>query len=572
MSGLFFDVINVKIMKTKAMWFYLLFGLLFLVAPFYTEPTIGGTGFHLPINTSIWLVAPWFMVAGVLLSVYTKALRLPRDWWLFIPFLLILILSGLLNNDEPIVWLFRMGAVFGGALFLVALFQFNLSSKKIELALYFLLLAMFFHGLVAVVQTQELSYLLPWFLQSPNGVPYGVFQQINIQASYMATSLVITTYLISRPRFLVSQWPLKIALLVVVATSSYVIFSSGSRVGLLGILLSLPIIAFVRRRQLARHKGFILICLLVMNGNAWNEQGGVSKSLAKMTQNTQSVRLAMYTIGTELVLQKPLLGHGIGSFNRVWAQQSGDFHNRYPNAVLPEAIITIHPHNEFLYWLIEGGSIIVLGMILIIAAVGMALYQCGLSRGGAYLAMLIPITLHSQVELPFYGSSLHWFTWLFLLFLPLRHQVITYGIRLSRSAVALIYITSLSLSLLVSSLMLHTLRAQADIFRFLHGDRKPPHLQIAINNLYFKPLAIEAAMRSTLYGGIQNDDEIFVREFVTWASKLKPVISMTIYEDITIAYDYLAYTNVDCELLKTGVNIYPANEKLTTAYNRCLSK
>ena len=562
-------------METRAVWFYLLIGIVFLVAPFYTEPTIGGTGFHLPFNISIWLVAPWFMAAGVLLSMYSRVLRLPREWWLFIPFLLILILSGLLNNDEPIVWLFRIGAVFGGALFLFALFQFNLSSKNVELALYCLLLAMFFHGLVAAVQTQEISYLLPWFLQSPNGVPYGVFQQINIQSSYMATSLVIVTYLMSRPRFLVSRWPLKFALLVIIATSSYVIFSSGSRVGLLGVLLSLPIIAFVRRRQLARHKGFILICLLVINSNAWNEQDGVSRSLVKiadLTQNVQSARLAMYTIGTELVFQKPLLGHGIGSFNRVWAQQSGDFHNRYPNAVLPNSIVTIHPHNEFLYWLIEGGSIIVLGMILIIAAVGMALYQCGLSRGGAYLAMLIPITLHTQVELPFYGSSIHWFTWLFLLFLPLRHQVITYGIRLSRSAVALIYITSLSLSLLVSSLMLHTLRAQADIFRFLHGDRKPPHLQIAINNLYFKPLAIEAAMRSTLYGGIQNDDEIFVREFVTWASKLKPVISMTIYEDIAVAYNYLDYTSVDCKLVQVGSELYSYNEKIHTAYQVCKVK
>ncbi|MDT8371359.1 MAG: hypothetical protein RQ783_05105 [Gammaproteobacteria bacterium] len=53
-----------------------------------------------------------------------------------------------------------------------------------------------------------------------------------------------------------------------------------------------------------------------------------------------------------------------------------------------------------------------------IAGIGLAAFAFGViitliklphSRRYAYGAMLLPIALHTQVELPFYISSLHWF-------------------------------------------------------------------------------------------------------------------------------------------------------------------
>jgi len=561
-------------MKAKTIGFYVLLGLVLLIAPFYTGPSIGGSGLRLPFNISIWFVIPWFLLAAILIILRTKIVHLPQHWRLFLPLFILMFISGMLSNSEPIAWLFRLSFIFGGGLFLLALFQYKPRENQINVVLFGLLLAMFFHGLIAVVQTQFPNYLPLWLPPSPNGVPYGIFQQINIQASYMVTSLIVLTYLISRPCFLTSGMLLKIAMLAVVATSSYVIFASGSRIGLLALFLSLPLLVIARRQQLVKHKGFLLVALLVMNANAWYQQAGISQSLAKTTNLTQgeykAARLGMYTIGTELVLQKPFLGHGIGSFQQVWAQQAGDFHRRFPEAILPDVIITTHPHNEFLYWLIEAGSVVVLGILLVILAVGLAIYRCGFSRGGAYLAMLLPITLHTQVELPFYGSSAHWFTWLLLLFLPLRHTVVNYGMHLSRYATALLYTVSLSLAVLVSSFMVHTFRAQSDIFRFLYTKSEPPYLQVAMHNIYFKPLAIELAMRSNLYEGIKRQDETFVRAFIEWSNDMGEARSMLIYEDLVKAYDYLQYVDVECALVKVGAEIYPNNKNLSGAYVHCL--
>jgi O-antigen ligase len=561
--------------KNKINLFYIFFGFVFLLAPFFYVPNIGGAGLRLPFNIMVWFVVPWFICIGIFLMLKSKSINLPKVWCYFIPFIAIVILTGTLNNSEPVAWLFRQGTIFGGILFLLALFQIGLTQKYVELALYLLLLAIFLHACIVLLQTQFPDYLPSWLPPSLRGKPYGMFQQVNIQASYMATALVIVGYLISRPSFQFSRLPLKLFLIIVVAVCSYVNFATGSRIGLLAMLLSLSILVITRYKYLAKHKGYIAILLVMIGGIAWLAQDGINQSLEKTATLTEgenkAARLSMYQIGTELVLQKPFVGHGIGNFKQVWAQQSGGFQQRFPNAAIPEEKFTTHPHNEILFWLIEGGSFVVFGMAIMILGIGIALYRCGFSRGGSYLAMLLPITLHTQVEMPFYGSSVHWFTWIFLLFLPLRHRTITYGVNLSRYAILSIYISFVSLSLLVSSFMLHTLRSQSDIFNFLYTKSEPPYLQIAMNNLYFKPLAVELAMRSKLYNGIDTGNEQYVRSFIFWASDKTPAISLLIYEDLVKAYDHLNYINLDCSVLAKGKDTYPNNKELIDGYTECIS-
>jgi O-antigen polymerase len=59
--------------------------------------------------------------------------------------------------------------------------------------------------------------------------------------------------------------------------------------------------------------------------------------------------------------------------------------------------------------MIEGGLFIIIGILTVMFVVVLALIRCGKQRSAGYVAMLIPITLHTQFEQPFYISSLHWF-------------------------------------------------------------------------------------------------------------------------------------------------------------------
>ncbi|MCP4275798.1 MAG: hypothetical protein GY779_05535, partial [Gammaproteobacteria bacterium] len=282
-----------------------------------------------------------------------------------------------------------------------------------------------------------------------------------------------------------------------------------------------------------------------------------------------SARVNMYRIAAELVAEKPVFGHGIGSFLRVWGQQAGDYHQRFPDAVLPEYVT--HPHNEIVYWLIEGGVVAFSGMLLIFAVVLLALWRCGLHRGGAYLALLLPIGLHSLVELPFYISSLHWFLWMFLIFVVLRHRTKTKPLELSRPATRLIPALALVLSIGSGYFLLHTARAQADIMAFLQA--KPgggPYLEIARNNLYFKSRAEGLAMRSLLHHAIQNQQPEKVQVFLAWGEpRLALWPGLKLHEDLINAYHFLKDNKNKCRIIHEGAWRYPANEPLGKAVLGC---
>ena len=117
--------------------------------------------------------------------------------------------------------------------------------------------------------------------------------------------------------------------------------------------------------------------------------------------------------------------------------------------------------------------------------------------------MLLPISLHTQVELPFYASSLHWFVWLFLIYLVLRHQIKKIEIGLSQTASRLLQTSAVLGAFSVSFFMVNTAKAQADLYDFLYNkNARPPYLLVALNNSYFKPLPEQVAMRSNLYANI----------------------------------------------------------------------
>jgi len=213
--------------------------------------------------------------------------------------------------------------------------------------------------------------------------------------------------------------------IVSIALNSFVIVYSGSRVGLLSLVISLLLLFIFRGRLLLRNKLLLLCAIIAITSGTIAGKSGMERSFAQTMNIAQGVsrdaRINMYSIAFELIVQKPLLGHGIGNYLRVWNLQTGDYFARHPDAVLP--LYITHPHNELVYWLIEGGVVIVLGILAAIVAVVLGLIRCGPRRAAGYTAILLPITLHTQVELPFYISSVHWFLWLFLIFVVLRHQV-----------------------------------------------------------------------------------------------------------------------------------------------------
>jgi O-antigen polymerase len=559
---------NLTILNQQKSALFLL-ALLFVVSPFYSVNNIGGIGLALTFNIPIWVIASCFIAAGIALFSSSRKWVYPSLWLYLLAFPVIVILIGFLNEvNRPTTWLMRQLYLLGGLGFLFALFQFRFKQQNLDNILFIIIVATGLHGLLGSLQTLSLDEVTKWF---PNRdlLPRGNFQQVNVLSSFLVTGIAVTLYYISRPSFLTRAITVKTVIVISFMLAVYVVMASGSRVGLLSLFLVVPLILVSRYKLLIRQKPMLGVLLAASCVSIYLGQTGIQQTMDKTSQlhdeSYSAARLSLYAIGAELVIQKPFKGYGIGNFRKAWNPQSSDYVNRNPDIHIPNSIN--HPHNEILFWLIEGGLLAFAGILVFATGVFIALYRCGFQRGGAYTAMLLPISLHTQVELPFYASSLHWFIWLFLIYLVMGHQIKKVEIRLSKAASISLQILAVIIAISTTAFMVNTAKAQEDLYDFLYNkNAEPPYLQKALNNLYFRPLAEQVAMRSNLYANIENDNIEEVERFVLWANDyVNKDPELKVYEDLISASVYLNPEGKGCDRITEALTMYAHNKPLQKA-------
>lgn len=351
---------------------------------------------------------------------------IPRYFILIAAFPILVTFSGFVAGvEQPISWFFRLLCIWAGLGFIFSLFQSGLSQGRVDRVLFIILISALIQGLVGIAQlwlTTDMPFFLP---SSSSGRPYGLFQQINNQASYQATALIISAYLIARPYIFTRGYLKKIIILITILVASYVLTVSNSRIGVLTVFLGLLLIISAFWRNYAKNKKQALaaIVMIVVGFGLGQKEANnliIDKTVALQSGYSGSARLSIYSVSLDLVKQEPIFGHGIGSFGRVFQYQLPTFYSKNPDAILPYEYVA-HPHNEIFLWLVEGGIVAGLGLLCIVAWLVLILSKLGWHRGGAYVAMLFPITAHTLAELPLYQSALHWFLLLFLLFISGSH-------------------------------------------------------------------------------------------------------------------------------------------------------
>jgi O-antigen polymerase len=550
--------------------------LLFAIAPLYYQPNLGGRGLGIPFNLTSWAAATTTICYAMFMVVARKSIQLPQRSLYFIAAPVVIILNSIITGtSQPDVFLFRELFLVGGLLFFFSLFQFKPRQVQVELILLMIALSTIIQSTIGILQIFYPEVFGTWFATRGDDVPRGVFQQINVQASFLATSIAISFYLLSRPIAKRFNTIISSLLILSVGLGSFVIIYSGSRVGLFSLVISLFLLLLFRARQLMQNKVLVLCAIIAIASGSILGKSGMERSLA-MTANiaqgeSREARINMYRIALELIAQEPVQGHGIGNFLRVWNLQASDYISRHPNAILPAYID--HPHNELVYWLIEGGLVIVSGILASIIAVLMGLIRCGPKRAAGYTAMLLPITLHTQVELPFYISSIHWFLWLFLIFIIMRHGAYKKPLILSNAANRLIQCTSIVIFVTSIYFLQHTSRAQTDIMDFVTQKAiDTPYLQTALQNSYHKRLAQELAMRALLYKGIKTENRSYVTEYIQWVAKplaIEP--KLVLFEDLVNAFTFLNDDVSKCKILKLGLEMYAHNKSLGELNQSCVN-
>ncbi len=192
----------------------------------------GGAGLYLPFNAWGWIFAS--LVIGLGLWQVTLQQRLvfsSLQGWLWLGALLLLLPMAYPGFDMKDYAIPRLLGLFAGLLFLFCLYQWQLVRASRDRLLYLLLGAVAIEALLGLVQ----YYLLipgNWLgYDTRANRPYGIFQQPNVMATFMATGLVLAGWLELRGN--ANPW-LKGLRYGVILAVSLLLVALQSRVGQLG--------------------------------------------------------------------------------------------------------------------------------------------------------------------------------------------------------------------------------------------------------------------------------------------------------------------------------------------------
>lgn len=402
---------------------------LLLVSPLYF-PNMGGSGLRLPQNIITWAVmgivtfSIWFTLrTGQAVRITTTANGL----------LLAVVVLGIPLIYTAPLWrdaaLARWAGLLGGWFFYLSLLQCNRQYLFRNCLYYAILATATFQMLIGILQFTVPNIIPAWFAYPvTNNRVHGVFQQVNVLASFVATGFALTLMLFLLPKFTCSRATNErlrsYGLGVLLVLFSVLLVWLQSRIGWIGgatitvlFLYHFKHVSPQRRKWAAFLISLgILIGLIALWQGLYDENG-----LRYVSHNSSNnSRYTMLRDTLTMIGQKPLYGWGYGGFEYSFQH----FRLTYtPLNIITE--IARHPHNELLLWWVEGGLVALAGM-LIVLVYAVRLLRAALTHDGAkkqtstgeasaLCIVLLPILLHTQTEYPFTLSTFHWAIFLLLL-------------------------------------------------------------------------------------------------------------------------------------------------------------
>ncbi|WP_019617227.1 PglL family O-oligosaccharyltransferase [Psychromonas ossibalaenae] len=391
--------------------FLITFALLMGLGAHYFQHNQGGSGLELAQNNVVWIFFSTLIGLGLWKITVQQKIFYSRFTLVFLSAVVLFLIPLFYPNNELADQSYtRLMGLVAGFLLFVSLQQFQFKRTHIQRLLLLIVLAGFLQACYSLMQ----DYLLPadniFGYDVGYGRPYGIFQQPNVLASFMATTLILAGYLLQQ----VNCRKLQIFLLLTAMLNIWVITVTMSRVGYLGSLLSVVLFIPWAWQQNKKRLGLFLLVILLgigfgsLKGTALLEARGIES----MNQDNERLRNMQHSF--QLFKAKPLLGNGYGSFERVYLLS-------YSERVKTEGLPALkshytHPHNDTLFWAVEGGAVPIIAILLLAVCFLRLLHNFKLSYGLALLALVIPISLHTQTEYPLYHSALHWLVLIVLVF------------------------------------------------------------------------------------------------------------------------------------------------------------
>ncbi len=529
----------------------------------------GGAGLYLPFNAWGWIFASLMIGIGlwqVTLRQHITFSPLQAALWFGALLLLLpMAYSGFELKDYAIP---RLLGLFAGLLFLFGLYQWRLTRQQRDSLLYLILVAIAIEALFGLVQ----FYLLTpgnWIGYDTHvNRPYGIFQQPNVMASFMATGMALAIWLELRSDDSRVLMGLRYG---VIFSTVLLLVVLQSRVGQLGgflaLLMLLPQLRQQRKIRLILGLVFLGIILGLLSQYL---MAGVKRGLE--IYQSGGMRSIYWPYALKLVSEQLWTGWGYGSFESVF------LHHYMADKAMNPAMVQIeynldHPHNEFLYWAVEGGLAPMLGMLIMGGALLWRL-SCALGKNAmAMLALVTPVLLHSQTEYPFYHAIVSWWLLLTLVYLiDVEVEEVNIATRSQTTWWEWVYrpwfllrFMAVTIPLLVVPFMLTALHTAWVVTKYERGGYKEPTLLLDIVNPMAWLTRVEFDVNSVrLMVGLQTNNKAELEAYLEWGQAfVRHTPRANIYANMVVALNALGRTDEANTMRREALQLYPDDPLLT---------
>ena len=524
--------------------FLVAFGAIYIIAMHFFMPNPGGAGLALSFNPTTWLALSFALAIGLYQVGTEGALRYNKLTIGFFICCLLITLPVFYPSSVVELSIGKLTGLWAGYLLFVVLQQFRFSNKQKQRLLWFIVIAVTIEALFGWVQ-----YLLlePGNLIGYNTLinrPYGIFQQPNVMATFLATGLAISGYLLTRQPIKYQTKISDVALLYLIpALTVPLLIVLASRTGWLSaILVILGVLPYLYRfATKKRFWGWVVsLSLGVMLGlipNVAQHNVDSPKNLSAQKVNLKSPREYHIPQALDMLIEKPFSGYGYGKFESEYIVYSARQHQLNPE-YHPGLPALDHPHNELLYWGVEGGLVPILAIFLAATLVLIRIYQGKKGTRLALFALFIPIVLHSQLEYPFYHSAIHWITFITLLYWVDQRANKYRSVTFSFISQTGLRVSSLVMPILVSFYMVSALHTNYVLTQFEKSNPKDPEILNQVTN----PIAWQDRYDWDIYStylniGLYKHDPEFIQPYIDWSLEIiKDKPRPAFYNNLILAY------------------------------------
>ena len=390
--------------------FKIVFAVYLLLGMHFNMDHLGGYGLYLPFNTVGWIFISLLIGLGsweirnngkIIFS------RFQIVCWVGIGLMFLPLFYP--NNENADLVLHRFLGLGAGLLIYSAFQQFRFNREDRYWFLYIILGSILIQAFYGLSQ-----YFLPlesWFGISVDR-PFGILMQKNVMATFLVTGAAISLYLLLKDESIKDHKNKMWFIYSVSFLTSILYLPLQSRTGYLTFSLAIALISILgykKKKQLFTWLGLAIIGFLI------GAKAPYLKRIEGEKIHSTSVRKILYQLSYELYRENPIIGVGYGnyfsSFRHYYAQRkSAD------PSVLSFTGNIDHPHNETLFWMVEGGIASLIGLLIIAGGFLVMIWRAKSPEAWATAGLVLPILIHTQLELPFYLSLIHWFLFLFLLY------------------------------------------------------------------------------------------------------------------------------------------------------------